>query len=432
MESVRESNTLTHARTSVPGTCNKSCPSTALYHFSFHCNAHNIVADMDLKKYNPKPNSLDGIDIGEVLNQVLQPFDVLMCGKTGVGKSSLINSLTGWEAQREVNDPAETGNFGAGTTTVDPTLINLSGVLLRVWDSPGLQDNSVHEEDYLEEMYEKCKDVNIVLYCMDMTVTRWTPSEVRATELLTEKFGVDFWKKVVLVLTKANSVRIPGKYKGKETTYHKQLYVNLVKQFRDQLVQQGVPQDVAANLHTVAVGYSDPDDENEEERYIYYTSDKAKISKENVQYDFMPELWISCLERLPEVSRAQFVKMTESRMKPDLPIYDQVISEDLQDALKNQELRERLEREKCEELMMKLDYMQKQLDKAHRPRPSTIPPIIIPINEYADRLGISVVVPAMAGAAAGAAIGSLLGPIGTVAGGLIGALGGALAAALEA
>ena len=280
---------------------------------------------------------MSDINIGEVFRQFLKPFDVLVCGKTGVGKSSLINGLTGI-------DP---GLSQPGTAMVNSTLVNLSGILMRVMESPGLQDGSINEEKYLEEMYDKCKDVDIVLYCMDMTAVRWTSDEMKATQLLTETFGVFFWKKAILVLTKANMVNVP---KGKEGTYHKQLYENFVKRFRTQLIQQGVPGGVATNLHAVAAGYCDPDDETEKERYIYYASDKAKVSKENAQYDFLQELWISCFNRLSDVDRAKFMTMTENRIKltenSNIPTRDQILVEGLKAALKDEkDLQERLERE---------------------------------------------------------------------------------------
>ena len=292
------------------------------------------------------------INIGEVFRQFLNPFDILVCGKTGVGKSSLINSLTGIDPS--LSRP--------GTATVNSTLVNLSGVLVQVLYSPELQDGSVNEEKYLDEMYEKCKDVNIVLYCMDMTVVRWTPPEVKAIKLLTEKFGGVFWKRVVLVLTRANMVIVPEKYKGEESIYHKELYENFVKRFCDQLIEQGVPEDEAANLHAVAAGYCDPDDETEKDRYIYYASDKAKVSKQNAQYDFLQELWISCFKCLPVVDRAKFITMTENRMKPDIliPTRDQVLVEGLKVALKDEkDLQEWLE----EENKAAYEEMKKEMDK---------------------------------------------------------------------
>ena len=377
--------------------------------------------------HTARANSLDGIDMERIMTQCFLPFDVLMCGKTGVGKSSLINSLTGVEVCG-VNDPALLGNFGAGTTTVTPTLINLSGVLLQVWDSPGLQDGTDHEEEYLDEMYEKCKDVALVLYCMDMTVVRWTPPEENATKLLTERFGVDFWKKAVLILTKANVVTVPRTYKGKEGIYHKQLYENFVRRFREQLIQQGVPEEGTANLRAVAAGYCDPDDETEKDRYIYYASDKAKVSKENAQCDFLQELWITCFEILSDVDRAKFMTMTENRIKPYIPTEEQKRIEELKALLKDEkDVREKIERKNkgaYEKIKREMDIMQQQLAEARKVQPYHGPQTVVPADRLYGPRPTGGAGGAMAGAAVGAAVGSAFGPIGTALGFVFGGLFG--------
>ena len=46
---------------------------------------------------------------------------------------------------------------------------------------------------YLEDMYSKCKDVDLVLYCMVMTECCFTPAEDRAMDLNTKRFGPKIW-----------------------------------------------------------------------------------------------------------------------------------------------------------------------------------------------------------------------------------------------
>ena len=140
-------------------------------------------------------------------------FKILVCGKTGVGKSSLVNSLVGYEAF-EVGDPGldiGDGAFRPMTMQVKSVSIKVDGLIVQIWDSPGLQDGTDNDEAYLQDMYEKCKDVDLVLYCMEMTIPLWTDSEINAARLLTMKFGDTLWQKCVVVLTKANSIFAVGK-----------------------------------------------------------------------------------------------------------------------------------------------------------------------------------------------------------------------------
>ena len=377
--------------------------------------------DEEMEVCAPADKTFEGLDLEMVLKQALKRFQFLVCGKTGVGKSSLINSLVGREMCR-VNDPGmPKGTFEAGTTEVKETLVKLENVIVSVWDSPGLQDGTDNEEKYLENMYEKCKDVDIVLYCMDMTIPRWTPPEVKATKLLTERFGVDFWKKAILVLTKANTVRVPGKYKGKECVYHQQLYHNFTRMFRDQLIKQGVPEEIAKNLRTVAAGFCDPTDKKEEERFIYYASEKVIPSKENEQSDFLAELWVTCLEILSGVSRAKFVRMTRKRIKPpegSLSEEDKKLIELLEDSLKNEKaLREKLEKEHTavyDRLKQEIDAYKKELERIPQAPPISSQPAHL-TDRHRDRL---------AGAAFGAAVGSVFGPVGAMVGGFFGGLFG--------
>ena len=56
----------------------------------------------------------------------------------------------------------------------------------------------------MEAMKRKCREVNQMLYCMKMTEHRLTNDDKLAMKKLTEKFGVNFWKYVLFVLTFAN------------------------------------------------------------------------------------------------------------------------------------------------------------------------------------------------------------------------------------
>ena len=71
---------------------------------------------------------------------------ILVTGKTGQGKSTLINGVLG----------AEVANEGAHatrcTTEVEVYAKTITGVPVKVFDSPGLQYRTVNEEEYIQGM----------------------------------------------------------------------------------------------------------------------------------------------------------------------------------------------------------------------------------------------------------------------------------------
>jgi septin family protein len=241
-------------------------------------------------------------------------LNILVCGRTGVGKSSLVNCLVGSEILK-TNDPVlKGGDLGhaANLKVVSEIKVTIDNVFVTIYECSGLQDGTA-DEKYLQDMYDKCKDANLVLYCMEMTTSRFTDAEIRPTQLITNKFGPEFWNRCVLVMTKANIVRIPPSQKGKEREYHERLYNNIMKRFHDQLVEQGVSTAIVNQLPGVAAGIIQPEDD--EERYIWYPSNKAKPSERPV--DFFSELWLTCSDRIDSESQAKFLRATtRQRVKP--------------------------------------------------------------------------------------------------------------------
>lgn len=58
------------------------------------------------------------------------------------------------------------------------TFLN-EGVQVTVWDTPGLEGHRDIDRGYLEEIREKCADLDLFLYCVNST-------EARATDLFDE------------------------------------------------------------------------------------------------------------------------------------------------------------------------------------------------------------------------------------------------------
>ena len=130
-------------------------------------------------------------------------IEILITGKRRAGKSTLMNAIVG----KEVAKPGKKLH----TEKVNAMCYKMAteeGMDVDVWDSPGLQDGSENEEEYLTQLKEKCSNVDIIIYCINISATRSEfkegQNDISAIKKLTATFGPQWWKHSIFVMTFAN------------------------------------------------------------------------------------------------------------------------------------------------------------------------------------------------------------------------------------
>ena len=117
-----------------------------------------------------------------------KPVKILITGKTGTGKSALINGVVGAEVAEEGE------GLKRGTAEVHAIEHIKNDVKIVIWDTPGLQDSVEEGEVYLEKMQSAgCADADLVLYCTKMDDTRLRLDDIQAITKLTQRFGKEIW-----------------------------------------------------------------------------------------------------------------------------------------------------------------------------------------------------------------------------------------------
>ena len=139
---------------------------------------------------------------------------IFIFGKVGAGKSTLVNSLLNKEVA-EVGPglgavTQETKDYGGRIAKVPFRHMTIYDIDVTLWDTPGLQDPMVDKESLLKDITASISgNVDLYVYCIQMTQTRAEQGDVDAIADLTKSLGVDFWKRTFFALTFANEVTVP-------------------------------------------------------------------------------------------------------------------------------------------------------------------------------------------------------------------------------
>ena len=131
-------------------------------------------------------------------------FGVLVVGETGTGKSTLVNNLMGKDVV------VVGGKLDSQTATITKHIVEVEGVTVALYDTPGLGDSRGTEDDvYLDKMKDILKGdtISLVIYCLKLSETRMRGSLIRTFQEF-NKIGVK-WEMTVIALTFADGVPVP-------------------------------------------------------------------------------------------------------------------------------------------------------------------------------------------------------------------------------
>lgn len=127
-------------------------------------------------------------------------INVLVIGKTGVGKSATVNSIFG-ETKSAV------GAFGVTTKSANYVVGNVGGLRISILDTPGLM-SSATEGQFNQEVLMSIKKsmrkfpVDVILYIDRLDDT----PDIRLLRIITSSLGSSIWQNAIVVLTHAASV----------------------------------------------------------------------------------------------------------------------------------------------------------------------------------------------------------------------------------
>lgn len=127
---------------------------------------------------------------------------ILLAGRTGVGKSSTVNSLMGAEV-------APVGKFRPTTRSVASYPHEHGGLQYNIVDTPGLCDDLPemgNDQRYLADIRDASDQTDCLLFVTELDATRVSSDERRGIKMLTEALGAAVWENALIVFTRADKV----------------------------------------------------------------------------------------------------------------------------------------------------------------------------------------------------------------------------------
>ena len=222
---------------------------------------------------------------------------ILVTGRTGAGKSALVNSIVGEYVAEEGDSP-----WGE-TLKVTKYEKKVEDIEIAIYDSPGLQDgisDKKKEEQYLMDLQQNCREVDLNLYCVKMS-DNMRQSEEDAIIKFSDAFGMDeFWQNTLIVLTFANEVKPPKSSSSTLVDHFSIRMLQWTTVLQRTLAEKArITKEVVDKVPIVPAGYS------------------SQPSLPAAKYDYwLSELWLQCLDRTKDIAKPILLNINLARLQP--------------------------------------------------------------------------------------------------------------------
>ena len=205
-------------------------------------------ADQEIK-YGPEVSAAVDSALVEKLKRLVtkakgRRLTFLLVGRTGVGKSSTVNSLMGREEAR-------VGKFRPTSTGVTAYEAEVEEIKYLVVDTPGFFDASGGTSSYIKLIRKEAKEIDCLWFVTRLDDNRVGDDEVRSISLVTKAFGADVWKRSIIIFTHADKVEAAeyAEYLVERTTVVREV---VAREIGDKRIAKSIPSVAITNKTSVA------------------------------------------------------------------------------------------------------------------------------------------------------------------------------------